>query len=50
MQIELHVPNVRNAEKKGTVYRENPVNWICIWSHALKTAQENILTDAAFCW
>lgn len=50
MQIELHVPNVRNAEIKGTVYRENPVSWICIWSHAMKPAQENILRDAAFCW
>lgn len=49
MQIKIHVFSVRKAEIKGTVHRENPVNWMCIWPHALETARENTLTDAALC-
>lgn len=43
------VPNVTNAEIRGTVYREKTVNWMCVLPHALETAPENILTDGAFC-
>lgn len=50
MQIELHVPSVRNAEIKGSVHKENPVTWMCIWLHALETAWEDTLGDAAVCF
>jgi len=40
VQIELHVPSVRNAEIKGTAHSENPLSWMGVWPHALETSRE----------